>query len=91
MPPAGRACDKIFSLIRGLLQAILTPSSEPDLSLLAKGAFGAAGAFGLLSAPGPAGGACSGGLEGPVRELREPLALVLALVLTLAPPLGGGD
>lgn len=73
--------------VYALLLTILTPSSEPDLSLLVKGAFGAAGAFWLLGATGPAGGACGGGgLAGPVSELREPLAPP-----TLAIPLGGGD
>lgn len=73
--------------VYALLREILTPSSEPDLSLLAKAAFGAAGALGVLGAPGPLGGAwVGGGLEGPVSELREPLAPPI-----LVAPLGGGD
>lgn len=63
----------------------LTPNSEPALSLLAKGALGPADTFAGFGAPGPVGGACEGGFEGPVREPSEPLAPVLAAAV------GGGD
>lgn len=83
------------------LATLRTPNSEPALSLLAKGAFGppgpleAAGAPGAGPVPGPGAGpepvrgACNGGLDGPVRELREPLAPAAEPALT--PTFGGGD
>lgn len=85
MVPGGRACNDLVSYTLSCQLVTLTPNSEPALSLLAKGAFGPAGALDGFGAPGPVGGACGGGLEGPVRELREPLAL------PIAPTLGGGD
>lgn len=87
MVPGGRACANFVSRCQIYLLTILTPNSEPDLSLLANGAFGPLGALEAFGAPGPAGGACGGGLEGPVSELREPLALPVPV----APTLGGGD